>query len=366
MRCHAQGRVESDIPDTAAAPLRDPNKQRHFQLRRLSLLASTSLTIAFFGAGPALAACNNHDPATGQTVTCDASAPNPDTTRVEAATGSTDVAVIVQPGAALDVININGVFVRDQSEVSNQGDITVTGDTFDGIRFDSNNTITNSGTITTNGLLSEGMFSDGGDNNVVLNTGTIVTNGADSQGILLFTGSTGNMVTNDGTISTTGDNAVGMEAVGNDNAFTNSGIITTSGSSANGILATGANNVIVNAGNGTITTTGTTAHGVMTNGSNNTLTNSGTITVSGANAHGVNWLGTTPGPVTNAGMIIASGAGGLGAFFSSPAAFTNTATGSVVSQQANGIIAMAAVRSTMPARSADSRRALSQPMARSP
>jgi hypothetical protein len=338
MRRHTHGLVEGGVFDNAFYPCPEYRKRRRFHLRRLSFLASTGLTIALLGTGSAHAACDNHDPATGQTATCDTSAPNPDITRVEAAAGSTNVTVVVQPGAGLDVTNINGIFVRDLSEVTNQGNITVTGDTFDGIRFDNNNTITNGGTITTGGALSEGMFSDGGDNNVILNTGTIITGGADSQGILLFTGSTGNTVTNEGTITTTGDNAVGMEAAGDGNVFTNSGMITTSGPNANGILVTGGNNTITNAGTGTITTTGATAHGVVGNGSNNTLTNSGDINVSGPNAHGINWLGATLGTVTNAGTITVTGAGGLGAFFSSPAAFSNTSTGSVVSQQANGII----------------------------
>jgi len=84
-----------------------------------------TLALSFFVAstgGPVLlvsslvwAACDNHDPATGQTTTCDTSAPNPDPTRVGAATGSTNVTVNVLPGAAINVVNINGIFLHDQS-----------------------------------------------------------------------------------------------------------------------------------------------------------------------------------------------------------------------------------------------------------
>src|SRR5262245_49001821 len=66
---------------------------------------------ALFASNPAHAACDNHDPTTGQTATCDTSAPNPDTTRVQAVAGSTNVNVNVLPGAAINVNAANGVLV---------------------------------------------------------------------------------------------------------------------------------------------------------------------------------------------------------------------------------------------------------------
>src|SRR4029077_20399180 len=102
---------------------------------------------------------DNHSPTSFQTVTGNTSPPNPDTIGVEAVAGSTNVTITILTGAEISVINFNGIYVRDQSQVTNQGAITVTGDTFDAIRFDSNNIITNSGTITTSGLQSEGMLS---------------------------------------------------------------------------------------------------------------------------------------------------------------------------------------------------------------
>src|SRR5262245_30409359 len=52
---------------------------------------------AVFASTPAHAVCDNHDPTTGQTATCNTSAPNPDTTRVQAMPGSTNVTVNVLP-----------------------------------------------------------------------------------------------------------------------------------------------------------------------------------------------------------------------------------------------------------------------------
>ena len=133
--------------------------------------------------GSALAACDNHDPTTGQTTTCDTSAPNPDTTRVQAVLGSTNVTVNVLPGAAINVNTANGILVRDQSQVINAGAITVTGNTFDGITSDltgNNNVLINRGAITTTGTFSEGIFTTGSGSTLLNDTGgTIVTAGSD-------------------------------------------------------------------------------------------------------------------------------------------------------------------------------------------
>ncbi|TYL86783.1 hypothetical protein [Bradyrhizobium cytisi] len=263
----------------------------------------------------ARAVCDIHDPTSGQTVTCSTAAPNPDPTRVEAVAGSTNVTVNVLPGSGITATGINGVFVRDQSQVTNQGAITISGDTFDGIRVDNNNTVTNTGSIMTSGGQSEGMFSQGGQNNVLVNGegGTITTTGVDAQGMLVFSGVNGNTLINRGTIATSGNGSSGMEAFnGNNNSFTNSGTITTAGANASGITATG---------------------------DGNTLTNSGTIGTSGLNAHGVTWNGATLGAISNSGTITAAGPGGLGVFLGGPATLTNAASGTIVSQQVSGVIA---------------------------
>lgn len=119
---------------------------------RLSSIAIAIGSLFPFQISPALAGIDNHTPTSGQTVTGDTSPPNPDTIGVAAVPGSTNVTVniLTEAGisAEISVIGINAIFVRDQSAVMNDGAITVAGDTFDAIRFDSNNIITNSGTIT--------------------------------------------------------------------------------------------------------------------------------------------------------------------------------------------------------------------------
>ncbi|WP_456636736.1 autotransporter family protein [Bradyrhizobium sp. USDA 10063] len=260
----------------------------------------------------ARAGCDFHDPISGQTVTCSTAAPNPDPTRVEAVAGSTNVTVNVLPGSGITTAN-NAILVRDQSQVINQGTIIQTGNTTDGIRVDSNNTVTNTGSITTSGSQSEGMFSQGGQNNMLVNEvgGTITTTGASADGMSVFTGVNGNTLINRGTITTSGDGSNGMEAFdGNNNSLANAGTITTAGANASAVTATG-------------------------NG--NTFVNSGSINTSGLNAHGVTWNGATPGAITNTGAITAAGPGGLGLFLGGPTTLTNS--GTIVSQQASGIVA---------------------------
>jgi hypothetical protein len=173
------------------------------------LCVGTNLIIAaitLLTAKPAVAACDNHTPTAGQTTACNP--PTTDTTGVAAVAGSTNVTVNVLSGAQINVANINGVFVRDQSSVVNQGGISVSGDTFDGITSDqtgNNNTLINRGTITTSGAFSEGIFTTG-TGSMLLNDsgGTITTSGHDSPGLHSFGGLGGNILTNSGTITGTG------------------------------------------------------------------------------------------------------------------------------------------------------------------
>jgi len=81
----------------------------------------------------ARAGCDNPAPDAGQTTTCDAAAPNPDSVPVVAAPGSNDVAVDVQTGAGIGVANAHAVTIRDASAVNNAGDIAVTAGAFDGV-----------------------------------------------------------------------------------------------------------------------------------------------------------------------------------------------------------------------------------------
>src|SRR5262245_42631067 len=138
--------------------------RRHCQALAPMLLGIIAGGFALFTGTPAHAACDNHDPTTGQTATCDTSPPTPDPTRGHAVAGSTNVTCNSLPGGAINVNTANGLLVRDQSQVTNSGAITVTCNTFDGITSDltgNNNILINRGVITTTGTFSEGIFTTG-------------------------------------------------------------------------------------------------------------------------------------------------------------------------------------------------------------
>jgi autotransporter family porin len=158
------------------------------------LLGSLVFTLPF----AAQAACDLHAPVTGQTATCDTAVPNPDTTGVQAAAGSTGVVVNVLPGAGLSVASGAGVHVRDQSQVSNSGTIALTaGNTSAAILAEgSGNTVTNTATGTVSSASGSGIVMQGG--------GTVINDG-NVQALVgtgvMFSGTADGTLTNRGTIA---------------------------------------------------------------------------------------------------------------------------------------------------------------------
>jgi outer membrane autotransporter protein len=265
------------------------------------------------------AGCDNSAPVTGQTVTCSTATPNPTTTPVTAAAGSTGVTINVQSGAELDIANSNALTVRDQSVVVNLGTLRVTSDTFSGISALGTgaglNNLTNRGLIVTAGNQSMGLFNNAAGVTLLNDTaGVIQTGGADAHAMADFASSGGGSLTNNGRLSTTGSGSTGMATFANNDTLINNGTIATTGDAASGLFA----------------------HATSGAG-NNTLTNHGSISTSGTDSHGILSQDAAPGAITNTGSITAHGPGALGAFVSGPVTFTNAAGASIVSEQANGV-----------------------------
>lgn len=230
--------------------------------------------VAIMSADPALAACDNQAPTTGQTATCDTSPPNPDTLGVQAVGGSTGVAVNIGAGAGVTVQRVTtttAVSVDTSSQVTNDGSISLTG---------------GGGTGGNRGAGIVGM----GNNNILTNNNSISTTGGFNDG--MAANGSGNRLTNNGTITTTGPNAYGMSAAWGqtntgqaNNTLINSGAVTTNGSNARAVSILGQNGVVVNSG--TLTTNGNSSTVVYMQGNNDRLTNSGTIHAAGAGSEGV-------------------------------------------------------------------------------
>jgi len=365
-------------------------------MNRWALLAGVSslvlLGLPFGLAAPAAARCSDNAPASGTTVTCDTTAPNPDTLGVNANVGSTNVTVTVDPaaaisasfaivvrdqstvtiaaGASISALNV-GVIVSNQSSVTNNGTIDITSVTTssDGvglIAIGSNNLLINNGTITAvaNPALVGGIAAFGASNVITNSAGaTITTNGNDSNGMKIE--GTGNTSTNNGTITTNGQGTgpggttpIGMDAIGSGNTVINNGAINTLGTWGIGIFGNGDTNTLTNTGtittaadngigiwtlsnasavnnSGTMTTAGVGANGVWIDGNTNTLTNTGTITTMAAATDGVRITGDG-NSVVNGGRIDASGAGSAGI-----AVLSTTGQNTSIVNQVGGIISAA-------------------------
>jgi autotransporter family porin len=145
----------------------------------------------------ARAGCDIPAPLTGQTATCDTTAPNPDPVPVVAAPGSSDVVVNVLAGAGIGVVNASGVTLRDQSQVNNAGDISVTAGAFAAITSTgTGNTITNSTGATISSQAGTGIAMQNGG--TVINDGTITS----QTGVgVVFDGAAAGVLVNRGVIS---------------------------------------------------------------------------------------------------------------------------------------------------------------------
>lgn len=130
------------------------------------LLILTAAAGSLADVAPAIAACDISVPISGQTVTCDTSPPNPDTTGVHAAGGSTNVVVNAGNGAAIAVlrgVTNSGIRVEAGSQINNSGSVSLTGGGSSGLNrgagllgLGNNNVITNgaTGVVSTTGAFN--------------------------------------------------------------------------------------------------------------------------------------------------------------------------------------------------------------------
>lgn len=195
------------------------------------------------------------------------------------------------------------------NQITNDSGATIatTGNSGRGISIANLSTVINSGTISTQGTTSYGIYA-GGDNNTVTSSGSITTTNTTAYGI--YANGDNNSITNSGAIST---KVQGIYSNGNGNSISNSGAIaTTIGSSAYGIYVyegtsnnSSATNYSTVANSGAISSN---SHGIYSRDNYVQITNSGTITpTSSSSIYGINASGDNT-IITNsdAGTITAS------------------------------------------------------------
>ncbi|MDR0251160.1 MAG: autotransporter-associated beta strand repeat-containing protein [Burkholderiales bacterium] len=215
------------------------SQKHHIRLFSLGLSAALCFT-----ATATFAVCDNHTPATGDTVTCDATPPNPDTTGVHAATPSTNVTITINLGASISTTGA-AVRVHNASTVTNNGSVTTTtslasaygiwaGDPGNSTSTTAGygNILTNNGNITTAAAGSAGLYArtrHATAVNTLINSGTITTsggmNGARSASGIRTESRESSTIDNSGTVTTTGAGGNGIEMIG-PGTIVNAGTVT--------------------------------------------------------------------------------------------------------------------------------------------
>ena len=213
---------------------------------------------------------------------------------------------LIISGGFLNVTSAAAVQLSgDNTTITNNGTINVTGAGVEAILQGGNATIINNGTINADSLLAgddagtQATLFLSGANNVVINNGSINTSGKQSDAVdnrgdfLIFT--------NNGSITTTGVSSEAFFVRGDNSVYNNLGLIDTLGDNADGILSSGDNDVFNNSG--TIITRGDSAAGIFYNGTSATITNSGTIRTKGTSSAGILSNGSVT--INNSGLISA-------------------------------------------------------------
>jgi outer membrane autotransporter protein len=219
--------------------------------QRLQTIWKVGLLPALFSGAAAAACAPTTTPASGQSVTCSGTTT---TGSVAAAAGSQNVSITVAPGALFSTNATRAFSVEDNSTITNNGTIRVTGGSGAQrgaiVGFGNNNTLVNNGVITAAGAGLRGISvpNIGSTGVSIINSGTITTTGSSGHGIAI--NGPGNTITNTGTIDVSGTDAKGVFIQGGsptENVLFNSGTIHARGASSNGIA--GADGVHVNTTN---------------------------------------------------------------------------------------------------------------------
>jgi uncharacterized protein with beta-barrel porin domain len=225
-------------------------------------------------------------------------------------------------------VNLDGIYAEDGNTITNSGSVTTSGSNVDGIYAEDGNTITNSGSVTTSGSNAEGIVAIG--NNTITNSGSVTTLGPNSEGIYAEAGIT--MITNSGSVTTSGDSSYGIYA--EDGAtITNSGSVTTSDEFSAGIVGRDGNTIT---NSGSVTTSGDNSEGIDAD-DGNTITNSGTVTTSGDSSEGIDADGNNT--ITNSGSVTTSGDSSEGIDANDNNTITNSGSVTTLGDSSYGIYA---------------------------
>ena len=226
--------------------------------------------------------------------------------------------------------NAAGMFIASTSsdaQITNQGNITVSGNSSVGMGSSNGAIINNAGTITMNGG-SAAINANGGTVNNQSGAKIIVSSDSNADGIVITSDATAANVVNEGSISISGNgDAIVSTTDSATNKITNQGSISVSGS-GNAITADSA--IVNNEKNATLAISGSGYGILLTKGEANNL---GTINVTGDNATAI----STGGVASNGGTISVSGDNAKGMELTLGGSGTNTSSIFVSGDNSSGI-----------------------------
>ena len=250
-----------------------------------------------------------------------------------------------------------GIYAHSENGPVNlaAGDVTTAGVYSDGLHAVAPNdivTIVNTGTISTTGRNSRGIYASGANGVVISGNGAIATQGAFAPGIYAHSKS-GPIGLSAGDISTVGRYSDGIHAVAPNDviAISNTGAIATGGRNSRGIYASGANGVAIS-GNGPIATKGGFAPGIYAHSENGPITlSAGNITTAGRYSDGVHaaapndtisisHTGSIATRGRNSAGIYAAGANGVTISGSGPIMTRGGFAAGIYADSANGSLAI--------------------------
>ncbi|MGB7486547.1 MAG: autotransporter domain-containing protein, partial [Phormidesmis sp.] len=251
-------------------------------------------------------------PTSGQTIIC---GEDLDAQGIFAPEAS-DVTVEVQgPAGGISVTDLPGIVLGDGAVVTVSGPtrpVTTAGDGVVGIQVLSGATITISGVVSTTGMESAGIDTEG-NTTLTINDGKVTTEGSSSPAVTVGSGSTVN-VTGDSTVATTGDGSDAIALSGENSTISvgSGASVSTTGSGSNPIQVNGANSAVTidgsvsSAASGAAALRGTAANLVISVGSG------GVVSTQGAGASAIE-LSSTGATITigSGGEVSIAGSGSM-------------------------------------------------------
>lgn len=161
---------------------------------RRSILLTACIYLVLSSNNPVFAACNNYLPGSGESILCDSSGVQPDSTAIFSADGVTGITVSITHGSEISPSGTAAISLGGSSNITNAGILT---GTTGALLREGSSLLDNSGTIT--GTSGPGIQFNGNGNNQLKNNGTI--SGSAGSNAIIFGAGDDTLIVTGGTIN---------------------------------------------------------------------------------------------------------------------------------------------------------------------